>query len=100
MNDRLRRRRGIRALALTAVLFGFAGGGCRKAVEVGVGETQTRIALRSYGLSADYSKHDGDTDCTGHVIGYRSVICLTPDLVSVVFNTHVGLRQGGRWTRE
>lgn len=54
-----------------------------------------RVSLARYGLPLDYAKHDHD-DCTAHVIGYRSLVWFSDNLLAVVFNTGASCRTSSK----
>lgn len=83
-------RRGIFLFALTFAILLPAFVGCRSSSPAAPAP-DVHIRLGSYGLPADYARFDGG-DCTSHVIGYRSVVWLSPDRVAVAFNTSPSCR--------
>jgi hypothetical protein len=94
-----RSRRSLVALLGVVALFNVFVCGCRRRQpetaslpEVGPAPTR-RIALKQYGLPADFFRPGEDTRCSNRIISYRFVVWMNNQDVAVGFNTSPHCRQ-------
>jgi hypothetical protein len=84
-------------VVMSVVLVGSVFGGCSKAQMKPKPEPESKpdihIDLSSYGLPSGFFRAGTDSTCASQIIGYRFVVWLSNENVSVGFNTSPNCRQ-------